>query len=60
VTCFEQSNETFIRVQTNGMANHCFFADINAASEKEIDFSVKFNKDMAGSMNYGGDYTETS
>ena len=43
VTCSEVGGEVFIRVQTNGMPNHCFNGLLNAPSEKESDFTVQYN-----------------
>lgn len=52
VTCLTKNNETYIRVQTNALPNHCHTHKINIASAQQIDFTVKYNADVAGVLNY--------
>lgn len=34
---------TYIRVQTNGLPNHCYNAAVDEMEELEVDFTVKWN-----------------
>lgn len=43
VTCRLIKNETYIRVQTNGLPNHCYNSPTFTLNNQTIDFEVKFN-----------------
>eukprot|EP00347_Sterkiella_histriomuscorum_P007900 403347132 len=42
-TCRVQNGITMIRVQTNSMPDHCFYANLQAPTENLIDFEVAFD-----------------
>ena len=51
----EGVNETYIRIQNNGMPNHCWRSmsiGMTTAVYRELDFSVKWNPDVYGELNY--------
>lgn len=42
VTCYQTGSVVYMRVQTNGMPDHCFYSPYPVKSQK-VDFTVKFN-----------------
>ena len=52
VTCEESGGDTYIRVQSNMMPNHCVNAKNENAQASNVDFSVIFNRDVSGTSNY--------
>lgn len=53
VSCYTSGSATVIRVQTNGLPNHCYYAPYNAPSSSPVDFSVLFNPaTTVGTDNY--------
>ena len=54
VSCFEEADGTVkIKVQSNGMPNHCFSSKVdNFATPEEIEWQVVFNPDVSDILNY--------
>ena len=52
VTCSEEEEEVYIRVQSNSLPNHCFYSFLNNPVEIETDWKVKFNPDVTGQSYY--------
>ena len=52
VTCYEDGSDVRIRVQTNGLPNHCTTSTVNNGEPQETDWSAVFNADMTGIDNY--------
>lgn len=56
VTC-KQTSSVFIRVQSNGMPNHCYSANYSPLQYypdyKVFDWTVKWNSDVYRTVNYG-------
>lgn len=51
VSCYQTGSDVYMRVQTNGLPNHCYSV-LNTERVKSmvIDFSVKFNIAVATSF----------
>ena len=47
-----------MRVQSNGLPNHCFYSPANNPVEADTDWTVKFNPDMTGVKHYA-DYAKS-
>jgi len=47
VSCYESGSDVYIRVQTNGLPDHCYTTPSTVYSWT-FDFSVKFNVDISG------------
>eukprot|EP00347_Sterkiella_histriomuscorum_P014134 403362035 len=43
VTCYRVNIHTVIRIQTNGLPNHCYYSPYKAPLSSPVDFSVIFN-----------------
>jgi len=52
VTCREESGVVKIRVQTNGLPNHCFQSALTNAKSINTDWEVNFNPNVSGKINY--------
>ena len=52
VTCSEVSGVVRIKVQDNGMPNHCINSVVNNAIPFENEWEVNFNPDMTNIENY--------
>jgi len=52
VTCSNINNEAYIRVQSNGLPPHCYKSPMDAISELDIDFEVKFQPLAGSSFNH--------
>ena len=46
VTCEEKGGEVFVRVQTNGMPNHCMNGLVNIPMPMNADWTVQFNPEV--------------
>ena len=44
VTCYVDASVTKIRIQTNSLPNHCYFATTNPPISAYVDLVVEFNK----------------
>jgi len=60
MSCEEVSGVVYIRAQTNGLPNHCFHSTFNTATDIENEWTVVFNADMTGIMNYSDADFDTS
>ena len=60
VTCSNNAGTVKIRVSGNGLPNHCFYSTMNNSAEMDVDWSVVFNQDVNGVMNYTEDDFDTS
>jgi hypothetical protein len=62
VTC-EQLDKVYIRVQSNGMPNHCYSANRHPLQYypdyKIIDWTVEWNPDVYHDVNYGSGRVDT-
>lgn len=60
VTCEERDSVAYIRVQANGMFNHCWRSNHLGASGqyRTYDFETVWNPDVYGKMNYGSTHFE--
>ena len=52
VSCFEQGGVVKVKVQTNGLPNHCINSTVNNAVANDLEWEVNFNPDMNGIENY--------
>ena len=52
VTCRQDGSDVFIRVQGNGLPNHCINSTTNNAVANELGWEVIFQPDMTGIKNY--------
>ena len=52
VTCYEESGTTYIKVQGNGLPNHCFHSSVNVSIAMEHEWTAVFNADVSGEDNY--------
>ena len=48
VSCYEESSTTYIKVQANGLPNHCFHSVVNVSSAMEHEWTAVFNADVSG------------
>lgn len=55
VTCEEDGGDVYIRIQTNSLPSHCFYAMLTDVTSSDVDFRVKFNTDVTGQLNYTDD-----
>jgi len=60
VTCSDSSGTVRIKVQANGLPNHCLNATVNNALPTENTWEVNFNADVSSVMNYDDDDFDTS
>jgi hypothetical protein len=58
VTCSQTNSTTYIRVQTNGLPNHCYSSPNTAPIDLNVDFTVKFQWDV-GTNIYNSPTTQT-
>lgn len=59
VTCREEASEVYIRVQSNGLPNHCINSTVNNAVAMEQEWEVIFQPDMTGVKNYEASAIDT-
>ena len=52
VSCTETSGVVKVKVQSNGLPNHCFYSTVNVAAASENEWEVVFNADVSNIMNY--------
>ena len=52
VTCSEQGEHVYIRVQSNSLPNHCIYSSSNSPVETETDWKVQFNQNVTGQAYY--------
>ena len=53
VTCEDIDGETYVRVQTNSLPNHCMNGLLSGATASDADFTVKYNPSVDMSvLNY--------
>ena len=50
VTCSEINSEVYIRVQSNGMPNHCYYVSLFEPSAQSVDFSVLWQWDVGSTV----------
>eukprot|EP00352_Strombidinopsis_acuminata_P007143 CAMPEP_0176364566 /NCGR_PEP_ID=MMETSP0126-20121128/19878_1 /TAXON_ID=141414 ORGANISM="Strombidinopsis acuminatum, Strain SPMC142" /NCGR_SAMPLE_ID=MMETSP0126 /ASSEMBLY_ACC=CAM_ASM_000229 /LENGTH=109 /DNA_ID=CAMNT_0017721255 /DNA_START=165 /DNA_END=493 /DNA_ORIENTATION=- len=50
----------YIRVQTNGLPNHCYQATNENPSDVNLDYKVKFNMDVSGRENISADQVDSA
>ena len=60
VTCSETNGQVYIRAQSNQMPNHCFQATNATPTPINSDFTVLFNRDVTGQVNYAETSYDTS
>ena len=60
VTCAEISGVVQIRVQTNSFPNHCFMAATSNPVASNSDWTVNFNPDVTGKIQYAATAIDSS
>ena len=60
VSCYEDNSTTYIKVQANGLPNHCFHSVVNVSSAMEHEWTAVFNADVSGLENYTSSDFDTS
>ncbi len=50
VSCTDVSGTIYVRVQSNGLPNHCYYSPNIGIMELDIDFQVKFNVDVTNNI----------
>ena len=58
VSCYSVGGDTMLRVQANGLPDHCYYAPYNPPKAQYIDFTVLFNPDVPRAL--GGDFKLTT
>ena len=48
VSCYDDGGTTYIKVQANGLPNHCFHSVVNVSSAMEHEWTAVFNADVSG------------
>ena len=46
VSCYEENSTVYIKVQSNGLPNHCFHSTVNVATAMEHEWTAAFNSDV--------------
>ena len=60
VTCSERNNKVYIKVQTNGLPNHCINSTVNNANPEEREWEVRWQPPVNDIINYSTDSIDSS
>jgi len=60
VSCSDSSGVVKIKVQGNGLPDHCFHSTVNNASASSNEWDVVFNPDVEDIMNYSASDLDSS
>ena len=60
VTCYASGSHAMIRVQSNGLPNHCVNSTVNNGTDQNQDFEVRFQPPVDGTENYTDTDVDTS
>ena len=60
VSCDDSTGTVVIKVQANGLPDHCFTSTVNNAEADEQEWTVNFNPDVEDVMNYAADDFDSS